>query len=63
MKKYCEDSCIEMVAAPMVLLSALFAFNNNITLCIVSSGVAFSSIVIACGIKYVRIHMQNMCYD
>jgi hypothetical protein len=54
MENYIEETCMQMIGAPMLIIAAMFAFNNYFMGAVIASGLSFMAIAFSCGVTYIR---------
>lgn len=54
MENYIEETCMQMIGAPMLIIAALFAFNNYFIGTLIAASLSFLAIAFSCGVTYIR---------
>lgn len=54
MENYIEETCMQMIGAPMLIIAALFAFNNYFMETLIAASLSFLAIAFSCGVTYIR---------
>jgi len=54
MENRIEETCMQMLGAPMLIIAALFAFNNYFIGTVIAAGISFMAIAFSCGVTLIR---------
>jgi hypothetical protein len=54
MENYIEETCMQMIGAPMLITAAMFAFNNWFIGTVIAASLSFLTIAFSCGVTYIR---------